>query len=64
MNYDVKLTNIDNNFLNVIKSLLKIYPNSDIKIKKNSLDEAIEEFKNGDVIRCEDFADYQKKMRE
>lgn len=64
MTYDVKLTGIDCDFLEVIKTLLKIYPHSTIKVKKNSLDEAINEFKNGDVIRCEDFADYQKKMRE
>lgn len=40
------------------------YLNKIMKNKKNSLDEAIDEFKNGDVIRCENFADYQKKMRE
>lgn len=39
------------------------YLNKIMENKKNSLDEAIDEFKNGDVIRCENFADYQKKMR-
>ena len=29
-----------------------------------ALDEAIKEFENGDVIKCNDFADYQAKMRE
>lgn len=28
-----------------------------------ALDEAIKEFKNSEVIKCEDFADYQAKMR-
>ncbi|MSN95982.1 hypothetical protein F1B92_02025 [Campylobacter sp. FMV-PI01] len=32
MTYDIKLSNIDSNFLDIIKSLVKIYPNVDLKI--------------------------------
>ncbi|GKH60700.1 hypothetical protein [Campylobacter ureolyticus] len=35
MTYDVKLSNIDSNFLEVLKSLIKIYPNSNIDIKNS-----------------------------
>lgn len=35
MTYDVKLSNIDSNFLEVLKSLIKIYPNLNIDIKNS-----------------------------
>lgn len=35
MTYDVKLSNIDSSFLEVLKSLIKIYPNSNIDIKNS-----------------------------
>lgn len=34
MTYDVKLSNIDSNFLDIIKSLVKIYPNVDLNVDK------------------------------
>ena len=35
MTYDVKLSNIDSSFLEVLKSLIKIYPNSNIDIENS-----------------------------
>ena len=70
---EAKLSSLEEDFKNKIatqKELVKfLRAKTKSKIdEKNisipALDEAIREFENGDVIKCNDFADYQAKMRE
>ena len=70
---EAKLGSLEQDFKNKINTqkelvkFLRAKTKSKIDEKNISipaLDEAIKEFENGDVIRCNDFADYQAKMRE
>lgn len=67
---EAKLSLLEENFKNKInaqKELVKFLRAKSKINKKNvsfpALDEAIEEFKNGDIIKCKNFADYQAKMK-
>lgn len=63
----VILNNVSNEIYAVLESLKALSPNLEIQKKKelsiSGLDKAIDEFKKGEVIKCKNFKDYQKKMR-
>ena len=48
---------------NIVRKLLETLLLSGAKEKKSGLDEAIEDFQNGDTIKCEDFDDFLLKIK-
>ncbi len=61
----ITIENADKKLLDVIKSIIKLSPNANLKIEKeptNELLEAIEEVKNGKVETFNDFETYKKAM--
>ncbi|OCL81872.1 hypothetical protein [Arcobacter porcinus] len=63
----ITIENADKKLLDVIKSIIKLTPNANLKIEKeptNELLEAIEELKSGKVERFKDFETYKKVMED
>ena len=61
----ITIENADKKLLDVIKSIIKLSPNANLKIEKeptNELLEAIEEVKNGKVETFKDFETCKKAM--
>ena len=61
----ITIENADKKLLDVIKSIIKLSPNANLKIEKeptNDLLEAIEEVKNWKVETFKDFETYKKAM--
>ena len=61
----ITIENADKKLLDVIKSIIKLSPNANLKIEKeptNELLEVIEEVKNGKVETFKDFETYKKAM--
>ena len=61
----ITIENADKKLLDVIKSIIKLSPNANLKIEKepkNDLLEAIEEVKNRKFETFKDFETYKKAM--
>ncbi|MGJ0310209.1 hypothetical protein [Aliarcobacter cryaerophilus] len=61
----ITIENADKKLLDVIKSIIKLSPNANLKIEKeptNDLLEAIEEVKSRKVETFKDFETYKKAM--
>ncbi|GEM_PF-6018661 len=68
----LRLTNVDENMFRAIKSVIKFDKNVKCKVEKEaakskkecvgSVRRALEEIKNGEVVRCKDFDEFRRQM--